>query len=100
MLRRIEIQGYKSIQQANLSLSRINVLIGANGSGKSNFIGLFSLMNRLVNQFSPQDVIVVDRIQGASHFRRLTEQEITAWLEDYGLGDLWEKNLLGGRPAR
>jgi hypothetical protein len=33
-------------------------------------------------------------------FRRLAEEEMTAWLEDYDLGDLWEKNLLGGRPSQ
>ncbi len=54
----------------------------------------------LVNQFSPQDIIVVDRVEGVSHLRRLPQEEISSWLEDYGLGDLWEKNLLGGRPSR
>jgi len=53
----------------------------------------------LVNQFSPEDILVVDRIQGESVFRHLSEEEMASWLEDYGLGDLWEKNLLGGRPA-
>ncbi|NOX62485.1 MAG: AAA family ATPase [Chloroflexi bacterium] len=53
----------------------------------------------LVNQFAPQDILVADRIKGESIFRRLSEEEMIAWLEDYGLGDLWEKNLLGGRPA-
>lgn len=54
----------------------------------------------LVNQFEPEDILVVDRIQGKSAFRRLGKEEMASWLEDYGLGDLWEKNLLGGRPAR
>lgn len=54
----------------------------------------------LVNQFSPEDILVVDRIEGASTIRRLSPEEIDLWLEDYGLGDLWEKNLIGGRPAR
>jgi predicted ATPase len=54
----------------------------------------------LVNQFSPEEVIVVDRVDGASVLRRLSSEEITLWLEEYSLGDLWEKNLLGGRPAR
>jgi len=52
-----------------------------------------------VNQFSPEDILVVDRVQGETVFRHLSEEEIASWLEDYGLGDLWEKNLLGGRPA-
>ncbi len=53
----------------------------------------------LVNQFSPEDIIVVDRIQGRSEFRRLDQENIVHWMDDYGLGDLWEKNVLGGRPA-
>jgi len=54
----------------------------------------------LVNQFSPEDVIVVERDKdGASVFRRLDEGSITGWLEDYALGEMWEKNLIGGRPA-
>ncbi|NGO38660.1 AAA family ATPase [Limisphaera ngatamarikiensis] len=54
----------------------------------------------LVNQFQPEDILVVDRDQGKTVFRRLAKDEMTAWLEDYGLGDLWEKNLLGGRPSQ
>jgi predicted ATPase len=52
----------------------------------------------LVNHFMPGDVIVVDREGGQSTFARLSEQSMSTWLEDYGLGDLWEKNVLGGRP--
>jgi len=54
----------------------------------------------LVNQFDPEDIIVVDRENGQSVFRHLPENEIDTWLEDYGLGDLWEKNILGGRPRK
>ena len=53
----------------------------------------------LVNQFAPEDIIVVDRADGQSTFRRLPEEAIATWLDEYGLGDLWEKNVLGGRPA-
>ena len=53
----------------------------------------------LVNQLTPEDLIVVDRLNGESSFRRLTEEEISSWLDDYALGELWEKNLLGGRPG-
>ena len=54
----------------------------------------------LVNQFLPEDIIVVDREEGQSVFRHLERQPLENWLEDYGLGDLWEKNVLGGRPQR
>ena len=53
----------------------------------------------LVDQFEPEDVVVVDRINGESQFRRLSTPALEAWLEDYSLGDLWLKNELGGRPA-
>lgn len=53
----------------------------------------------LVNQLTPEDIIVVDRENNQSTFRRLDGKELENWLEDYGLGDLWEKNLLGGRPG-
>lgn len=54
----------------------------------------------LVNQFSPDDIIVVELIDGESIFKRLPQDEIETWLDDYGLGELWEKNILGGRPTR
>jgi predicted ATPase len=52
----------------------------------------------LVNQLSPEEIIIVDRQDGESVFRRLTEAEIAGWIDDYSLGELWEKNVLGGRP--
>jgi len=54
----------------------------------------------LVNEFDAEDLIVVDKQNGASAFNRLNEDELAQWLEDYSLGELWTKNLLGGRPQR
>lgn len=52
----------------------------------------------LVNQFEPKDVVVVEREDGQSVFKHLDTADMAGWLDDYGLGDLWEKNVLGGRP--
>ena len=52
----------------------------------------------LVNQLEPENIIVVERIEGQSAFRHLETEEMKDWLDDYGLGDLWEKNIIGGRP--
>ena len=52
----------------------------------------------LLNEFSPDEVIVVERIDGQSSFRRLQSEDLTIWLEDYTLGELWQKNIFGGRP--
>ncbi len=46
----IEISGYKSIYKEKIELEPINILIGANGSGKSNFISFFDFLNRLYNR--------------------------------------------------
>ena len=53
----------------------------------------------LLDQFASEDVIVVERSNGESMFRRLTEDELRSWIDDYSLGDLWLKNVLGGQPA-
>ena len=52
----------------------------------------------LVNQFEPESVWAVDRVDQQSVFRHLSRQDMTAWIDDYGLGELWEKNILGARP--
>ena len=53
----------------------------------------------LLDHFSPEDVLVADRVGGATQFTRLKPDELAIWLEDYSLGQLWEKNELGGRPG-
>lgn len=52
----------------------------------------------LINCLSPEDVIVVDQEDGVSSFRRFNEEELSDWLEEYSLGELWLRNILGGRP--
>lgn len=53
---------------------------------------------QLLNEFEPEDVVVVERQQGESVCRRLSAGDLSEWLEEYSLGELWQKNLLGGRP--
>ena len=52
----------------------------------------------LINQLDPEDLVVVDRDQEQSTFRRLTKEDTRYWMDDFGLGDLWEKNIFGGTP--
>lgn len=52
----------------------------------------------LVNYFSPEDVVVVNRKGGASTFNRLDSDDLGLWLEDYSLGQLWQKNVIAGGP--
>lgn len=50
MLKYIHIKGFKSIKELNLVLNPINILIGSNGVGKSNFISFFKLVNNIYEQ--------------------------------------------------
>ena len=50
MIERIQIQNYKSIQNADIKLGNLNVLIGTNGAGKSNLISFFELVQEMLNQ--------------------------------------------------
>ena len=51
-----------------------------------------------VNEFDAQDIIVADREGDASVFRRLDEKKLEQWLEEFGIGDIWSKNIIGGNP--
>lgn len=53
----------------------------------------------VLDHFEPGDVLVAERHDGASTFTRPDATHLDVWLEDYSLGQLWEKNELGGRPS-
>ncbi len=52
----------------------------------------------LVDQFTANDIIVVERRDRQTIFTRQNEDNLKDWLDEYSLGELWEKNVLGGRP--
>lgn len=54
---------------------------------------------QLLDHFDPQDVLVANRVNGATTLTRIDPEPLAAWLEDYSLGQLWEKNEIGGRPS-
>lgn len=53
----------------------------------------------LLDHFQPEDVLVADRVDGGTQLTRLDPAKLEGWLQDYSLGQLWEKNELGGRPG-
>ncbi|MCL5279746.1 MAG: AAA family ATPase [Planctomycetes bacterium] len=53
----------------------------------------------LLDNFKAEDIVVVEREDGASTFQRQSSAELEEWLKNYSLGELWEKNVLGGRPS-
>jgi len=54
----------------------------------------------LLNEFEPQDIIIADREKGYTNLYRLDSEALCSWLDEYSLGELWQKNILGGRPSK
>ncbi|MDE2906574.1 MAG: AAA family ATPase [Acidobacteriota bacterium] len=127
----IAVEGFKSIKRIErLVLTPINLVIGANGSGKSNLIGVFTFLRELragrlreyvirsggadrILHFGSRatsetkvrvslegEVLVTDRVDGGTQLTRLDAADLQEWLQDYSLGQLWEKNHFGGRAGR
>jgi len=53
----------------------------------------------LLDSFKPEDVLVAHLVDGGTQLTRLQSEKLNVWLENYSLGQLWEKNELGGRPG-
>ena len=47
---------------------------------------------RFLDGFEPEDIVVVERNGQATEFNRPDTEKLTSWLEDYSLGETWEKN--------
>lgn len=54
----------------------------------------------LLDHFEPEDVLVANRVEGATQIARLEREPLSRWLDHYSIGQLWEKNEFGGRPHR
>ena len=52
-----------------------------------------------VDAFDPQDIVVVERRGEATTFERPDPKILDSWLEEYSLGEIWEKNVIGGSPS-
>lgn len=53
----------------------------------------------LADNFDIEDIIVVNRKENHSEFERLEKEKYKDWLEEYSLGEMWQKNLIGGVPS-
>lgn len=54
----------------------------------------------LLDYFAPEHVVVVSREHGRSTFERLDEGSLRNWLDEYSVGELWQKNVVQGGPTR
>lgn len=112
MVKEIKIQNYKSVQDLTLELGRINVLIGANGCGKSNILeaiafGSAAADNKLDKEFlSARGIRVTDSIWMRSGFEKKSKNEPIKIKFDNNMDmilkhdneifSIWEASLTGG----
>ncbi len=54
----------------------------------------------LLDHFQPEDVLVANLVERSTRIERLEREKLETWLQDYSLGQLWEKNQFGGRPIQ
>jgi predicted ATPase len=52
----------------------------------------------MLNEFMPEDIVVVTRNGRRSEFKQLSENELSEWVGLYSLSDLWHQNIIGGKP--
>ena len=86
-LKNIKIRGFRSIKEMTLELRPLNVLIGANGAGKSNLIAFFKLVNELMGGRLQQHIGATGRATANLHFGpRITPQLEAEMAFDVGNG--------------
>ncbi len=104
-LQSITIKGYKSIRElVNFEISPINVLIGANGVGKSNFISAFKFLASVASNNFPVDVRKWGGPDALLHYeRKITprlEMEICFKFESTQYGDLQNGYKISLEPTQ
>lgn len=68
-------------------------------ASKSSQIILSTQSTNLVNCFEPENIIVVDREDEQTVFKRLNSADLSVWMDEYNysISDMWETNLIGGQ---
>ncbi len=69
-------------------------------ASKNAQIILATQSTRLIDEFDINNILVVERdeLNKCSTFKKLNENDLIDWLDKYNISELWEKNVLGGRP--
>ena len=80
-LKQIEIKGFRSIKDASLELRKLNVLIGANGAGKSNFVSFFKMLNEMMAGRLQEYIGKTGRGHSLLHFGPKITPQLEAMLE-------------------
>jgi predicted ATPase len=78
------------------AIDAVSGLIKSASSHCQVFVATQSLS--LVNNFELDDLVVIDRKGRNSEYHRPDTKNLQAYLEEFSTGQIWEKNIIGGRP--
>ncbi len=87
--------------ELGLHPSAISILAGmVRTASQHSQILLATQSTRLIDEFETNDVVIVERDEEkrCSVFKKLDASRLSEWLERYSMSELWEKNVIGGRP--
>jgi energy-coupling factor transporter ATP-binding protein EcfA2 len=97
-IKRIHIENFKSFSEIDVELSRLNVVIGSNAAGKSNFISAF----RFLRDIARHGVVNAIAMQGGGDYLRNTkighERDLIVKVtyEPDNAGDVMDRTSKGG----
>jgi predicted ATPase len=81
LLQRVILKGFKSIKEMDLELRPLNVLIGANGAGKSNLVSFFKMLNEMMGERLQQYIGTAGRSQSLLYYGPKVTPQLEAQLE-------------------
>jgi predicted ATPase len=81
VLKRVRLEGFRSIKNAEISFRALNIMIGANGAGKSNFVSFFRMMNEMMGGRLQQCISTSGRAQSNLYFGPKVTPQMSAQLE-------------------
>ena len=81
LLKHVQLEGFRSIKQIAVNFRALNILIGANGAGKSNFVSFFKMMNEMMGGRLQQFISTTGRAQANLYFGPKVTPQLTARLE-------------------
>lgn len=87
--------------ELGLHPSAISLLAGMIKTASQNCqILLATQSTRLIDEFEANDIVVVERDEKGkcSTYKKLDSANLKNWIERYSMSELWEKNIIGGRP--
>lgn len=85
--------------ELGLHPSAISLLAGMVKTASQNCqVILATQSTTLINEFEAENIIIVEREGERSVFKKLNIPELEDWLQRYSLSEVWEKNIIGGRP--